>query len=315
MTSSSFDNIDIAVLVPCYNEEKTIRKVVEDFSQHLPRARIYVYDNNSTDKTAEVAELAGASVRYENNQGKGHVVRRMFSDIEADVYMMVDGDDTYHIASAPMLIETLLSGPYDMINAARQPDTDRAYRLGHKFGNRILTYFISLFFGRSFSDILSGYRVFSRRFVKSFPALSQGFEIETELTVHALELKMPVLEIPTPYKERPEGSESKLNTFRDGFRILKTIGFLVMEEKPLKFFTAIASILILVSIVLSIPVFLTYMETGKVPRLPTAILSTGLMLSAFLCFFTGLILGTVTLGRRERKRLIYLQYSVENLND
>ena len=304
------NKIDIAVLIPCYNEEQTIPAVVKDFKASLPTARIYVYDNNSQDRTVEVAEEAGAIVRSETKQGKGNVVRRMFSDIDADVYVLVDGDDTYDAASAPMLVARLLSGPYDMVNASRKAGSDEAYRPGHKFGNRMLTDLVSFFFGRTFRDILSGYRVFSRRFVKSFPALSQGFEIETELTVHALELMMPVVEVPTPFKDRPEGSESKLRTFSDGFRILKTIGLLVKEEKPMRFFSVIAAIFALVSIILAIPIVITFMETSTVPRFPTAILSTGLMLVAFLSFFSGLILGTVTLGRREYKRLMYLQYSV-----
>jgi len=228
-----------AVLIPCYNEEATIATVVRDFKKALPCSIVYVYDNNSTDRTVETARKAGAVVRRESLQGKGNVVRRMFADVEADVYVLVDGDDTYNAASAPLLIQEMVDGCYDMVNAARRTERERAYPRGHKFGNAMLTGLVSFIFGNRFKDILSGYRIFSRRFVKSFPALSTGFEIETELTVHALELRMPVTETPTPYKERPEGSFSKLSTFRDGFRILKTITILVKEEKPLHFFAVV----------------------------------------------------------------------------
>jgi glycosyltransferase involved in cell wall biosynthesis len=297
----------VAVLVPCLNEEAAISAVVQDFRRALPQATVYVYDNGSTDRTAEVARAAGAVVRSEPLRGKGNVVRRMFADVEADVYVMVDGDATYDAASAPALIERLLREQLDMVNASRVTEIQAAYRPGHRFGNAMLTGLVAALFGNRFNDILSGYRVFSRRFVKSFPALSAGFEIETELTVHALELRMPIAEVPTPYKDRPVGSASKLRTFRDGFRILKTIIKLLKQERPLLFFSSIFGLLALLAVVLAIPVFQTYYETGLVPRLPTAVLSTGIMLLGFLSLVCGLVLDTVTQGRQELKRLLYLQ--------
>jgi glycosyltransferase involved in cell wall biosynthesis len=296
----------IAVLVPCYNEEAAIAKVVRDFRAALPAATVYVYDNNSTDRTAAVAQEAGAVVRRELLRGKGNVVRRMFADVDADAYVMVDGDDTYHAASAPGLVDKLFSEQLDMVNGCRKTDVAAAYRPGHRFGNKMLTWLVTAIFGQRTEDMLSGYRVFSRRFVKSFPALSAGFEIETELTVHALELRMPLAELDTPYKDRPAGSESKLSTFRDGFRILAMIGKLVKEERPVQFFGIGAVVLAVLSLVIAWPVFVTYMETGLVPRLPTAVLATGLMLLAFLSLACGLILDTVTRARREIKRLAYL---------
>jgi glycosyltransferase involved in cell wall biosynthesis len=272
----------------------------------LPDADIYVYDNNSKDRTAAVAAEAGAIVRREPLQGKGNVVRRMFADIDADAYVMVDGDDTYHADSAAELIAKLFAEQVDMVNAARKTEIEAAYRPGHRFGNWLLTWLVSTIFGHRTQDMLSGYRVFSRRFVKSFPALSAGFEIETELTVHALEVRMPLAEVPTPYKDRPEGSVSKLSTFRDGFRILWLIGKLVKEERPVQFFGIGAIVLALISVLVAWPVFVTYFETGLVPRLPTAVLATGLMLLAFLALVCGLILDTVTRARREIKRLAYL---------
>ncbi len=298
----------VAVLVPCYNEEAAIGRVVADFRAALPEAAIYVYDNNSTDRTAAVAAAAGAVVRHEPLQGKGNVVRRMFADIEADVYVMVDGDDTYHAASAPALIRTLCENQLDMVNAARVTEIQAAYRSGHRFGNKLLTALVTFVFGKRTDDMLSGYRVFSRRFVKSFPTLVRGFEIETELTVHALEMRMPIAEVPTPYKDRPAGSLSKLSTFRDGFRILFMIGKLVKEERPLESFALTAGVLALVSVILAAPIVTTFLETGLVPRLPTAVLSTGLMILAFLALAAGLILETVTRGRREMKRLAYLSH-------
>ena len=295
-----------AVMVPCYNEEATIAQVVHDFKQALPEATIYVYDNNSSDATVISAKQAGAIVHTESYQGKGNVVRRMFADIEADVYIMVDGDATYDAASAPKLVDHLLSEKLDMVNARRITDESAAYRHGHQLGNKVLTSLVARTFGRQFKDMLSGYRVFSRRFVKSFPGFAGGFEIKTELTVHALELRLPVDEIDTPYLARPEGSESKLSTYRDGFRILRWIFFLTKEERPLQFFSAIAVLLCLSSILIAWPVFITYIETGLVPRLPTAILSTGLMLVSFISFASGLILSTVTHGRKESRRLHYL---------
>ena len=298
----------VAVLVPCYNEAAAIGTVVKQFRTALPSAEIHVYDNNSKDGTAKAAAKAGATVGLENRQGKGHVVRRMFGDIDADIYVLVDGDATYDAPSAPKMIETLLREKLDMVVGSRVDQEVAAYRPGHRFGNWILTGFVTRTFGRSFTDILSGYRVFSRRFVKSFPALSTGFEIETELTVHALELGMPVAEIETPYYARPEGSASKLNTWRDGIRILWTIGKLFRSERPMRFFLLIALFFAVISIVIMIPVFRTFLATGLVPRLPTAILSTALMLLSFLSLMSGLILDTVTRGRREMKRLAYLSF-------
>ncbi len=298
----------VAVLVPCYNEEAAIAEVIAAFRRALPRARIYVYDNNSTDRTAAVAEAAGAIVRREHHQGKGFVVRRMFADIDADVYVLTDGDATYDAPSARAMVARLVEEELDMVVAARVDREVAAYRPGHRLGNRMLTGFVADVFGQTFTDILSGYRVFSRRFVKSFPVLSGGFEIETELTVHALELGLPVAEIKTPYYARPSGSQSKLNTWRDGFRILWTITRLYKSERPLRFFSAIGAMLALMSIGLAIPILVTYLREGLVPRLPTAVLSTGLMLLAFLMVACGLILSTVTRGRREMKRLAYLQH-------
>ena len=301
--------IRIAVLIPCRDEERSIAEVVGGFRAALPQATIYVYDNNSRDRTREIAAEAGAVVRSEPLQGKGNVVRRMFADIEADVYVLVDGDDTYDAASAPVMVQALLSAQLDMVNGRRCSEIQSAYRQGHRFGNALLTKLVAAIFGRRFTDMLSGYRVFSRRFVKSFPALASGFEIETELTVHALELRMPTAEIDTPYKDRPEGSVSKLRTYRDGWRILMTILLLVKEERPLPFFGSIFALLMLFSIVISVPLFVTYAETGLVPRFPTAVLATGTTLLAFLSLACGLILDTVTLGRREAKRMCYLGIS------
>ncbi len=305
----------IAVLVPCYNEEAAIGKVVADFKKALPQAAIHVYDNNSSDRTAQTARKAGAVVGSELRQGKGHVVRRMFADVDADIYVLVDGDATYDAPSAPKLVERLLRENLDMVVGMRADRDEAAYRRGHRFGNRVLTGFVAQIFGRSFTDILSGYRVFSRRFVKSFPALSTGFEIETELTIHALELGMPVAEMPTPYYARGKGSASKLNTWRDGLRILWTIGKLFRIERPLQFFGLIGAVLALVSIGLAVPVARTYLATGLVPRLPTAVLVTGLMLLASLSFVSGLILDTVTRGRQEMKRLAYLSHRAPYLQE
>jgi glycosyltransferase involved in cell wall biosynthesis len=272
----------------------------------LPEAAVYVYDNNSTDGTAAVARAAGAVVRRESYQGKGHVVRRMFGDIEADVYVLVDGDATYDAASAPAMVDKLLAERLDMVVGARVDREVAAYRRGHRIGNRILTGFVAHMFGRSFTDILSGYRVFSRRFVKSFPILSGGFEIETELTIHALELELPVGETATPYFSRLLGSSSKLSTWSDGYRILWTVLKLYRAERPLSLFGAFGVALAIAAIGLAIPIFITYIQEGLVPRLPTAVLSTGLMLVAFLSIAVGLILDTVTRGRRELKLLAYL---------
>ena len=296
----------IAVLVPCFNEEAAVATVVRDFRKALPKAEIFVYDNNSSDRTAMVAREAGAEVRSERRQGKGHVVRRMFADIDADIYVLVDGDATYDAASAPRMIEALVSDHLDMVVGLRIDKVQAAYRTGHRAGNWMLTRFLSSVFGQAFTDILSGYRVFSRRFVKSFPVLSDGFEIETELAVHALELALPVAEIETPYYARPEGSFSKLNTWHDGFRILGTILKLYRSERPLRFFAVIGVVLTLISIGLAIPIIITFVEQGIVPRLPTAVLSMGLMILAMLSLSSGMVLDTVTRGRREMKLLAYL---------
>jgi glycosyltransferase involved in cell wall biosynthesis len=297
---------NIAVLIPCFNEEIGISKVVQDFRSALPRALIYVYDNNSTDLTIDAALKAGAIVRRERKQGKGSVVRRMFSDIEADLYVLVDGDATYDVPSVRKMIARLTEDRLDMVVGARVNQQENAYRPGHRTGNLLFSWFVSTVFSAGFEDILSGYRVFSRRFVKSFPVLSRGFEIETELTIHALELELAVAEIPTPYYPRPEGSISKLSTWRDGFRILFTIMRLYRSERPLSFYGLLGIIFGLMSIALAVPIFITYLEEGIVPRLPTAVLSTGLMLIAFLAIASGLILDTVTRGRREIKLLAYL---------
>lgn len=296
----------IAVILPCYNEEAAIGEVVAGFRKVLPEAEIYVYDNNSKDRTSEVATAAGAIVRSETLQGKGNVVRRMFADIDADIYLMCDGDITYDASSAPAMINKLIDENLDMVVACRVDTETAAYRAGHRFGNALFTGFVAKLFGSRFTDILSGYRAFSRRYVKSFPALSNGFEIETELTVHALELRMPIGEMDSPYGARLEGSQSKLSTYRDGFRILLMITKLFKNERPLFFFSIIFGLLSLAAIGLSIPVLITYLETGLVPRLPTAVLAASTMLLAFLALTCGLILDTVTHGRREIKRLAYL---------
>jgi glycosyltransferase involved in cell wall biosynthesis len=296
----------IAVLLPCYNEEAAIGATVAGFKRALPAAAIYVYDNNSADRTREIAAKAGATVRTERQQGKGHVVRRMVADVDADIYIMADGDVTYDPAAAPKMVDLLESDGLDMVVGTRRHEDSQAYRGGHVLGNRIFTGLLSGLFGRSFSDIFSGYRVFSRRFVKSFPVLSSGFEIETEMSVHALELRMPVGEIETAYGARPEGSESKLSTFGDGWRILKTIGTLYRIERPMLFFGTIGSLLLIAALLLSIPLIVTYANTGLVPRVPTAILVTGMTIVAVLCLFAGMILDTVTRGRREVRRLAYL---------
>jgi len=305
--TNEFNKLEIAVLVPCYNEEVAIPRVIRDFRRALPSAAIYVYDNESTDRTAEVAAREGAIVGHEPFAGKGNVMRRMFSDIDADVYVLVDGDDTYDAAAAPELVRTLLDNQLDMVNGARVTSIKQAYRFGHRFGNRLLTRLVQVIFGKQFNDMLSGYRVFSRRFVKSFPAISNGFEIETELTVHALELRMKTAEVPIRYKDRPEGSVSKLNSIRDGLRILRMIALLVKEERPLMFFGVACAALALLSVGLATPVVLEFLRTGLVPKLPTAVLSVGIMLVAVLSMVCGLVLDTVTHSRRELKRLAYLE--------
>ncbi len=296
----------VAVIIPCYNEAVTIADVVARFRAALPQAAVYVYDNNSKDETAAQARAAGAIVRSESRQGKGHVVRRMFADVEADAYIIVDGDGTYDASAAARLVQQLTDDNLDMLVGARVETAQAAYRRGHRTGNRLITGTITLLFGRAFDDILSGYRVFSRRFVKSFPALSGGFEIETELTIHALQLSMPVAEVPLPYAERPEGSVSKLSTWSDGFRILRTIIVLLKDERPMLFFGAIGAVAGSLSLLLGIPVVVEFIRTGLVPRLPTAVLAMGLTLIGVLCVFAGAILDSVARGRREMKRLIYL---------
>jgi len=296
----------IAVLIPCFNEAEAIAGVVRDFAAALPEATIYVYDNNSSDATRERATQAGAVVRTETHQGKGNVVRRMFADIEAEVYVLVDGDGTYDAPSARHMVDMLLGQSLDMVNGARAAVAAAAFRPGHLFGNRLLTGTVAIIFGDRLKDMLSGYRVMSRRFIKSFPALATGFETETELTVHALELRLPIAEVQTPYRDRPVGSQSKLRTFRDGWRILRTIFFLVKEERPLQFFSLVAATLAVAALALGWPLVTEYLRTGLVPRLPTAVLATGLMLLAAVSFVAALILDTVTVGRREMKRLHYL---------
>ena len=297
----------IAVLVPCYNEEAAIVAVVRDFRAALPAADIYVYDNLSEDATAERAREAGAIVRREERRGKGNVVRRMFADVEADIYVLVDGDDTYDAGAAPMLVRTLVEGGYDIVSGRRLAVGAHAYRSGHVFGNRLLTWLTALMFDMKLADLLTGYRVMSRRFVKSFPFTAEGFGIETELTVHAVRLLMPMIEVDTSYKERPAGSVSKLNTWGDGFRILATIIALVREERPLIFFAGLFALLAAVSLIIGIPVIVDYLRTGLVPRLPTAVLATALMSLGFLALASGLILDTVTRGRWELKRTAYLR--------
>jgi glycosyltransferase involved in cell wall biosynthesis len=297
---------NVAVIVPCRNEAAAIAQVVQEFQRSLPIAQIYVYDNGSTDDTAQIARDSGAIVRSEPLLGKGNVVRRMFADVDADIYVMVDGDGTYDATAAPGLIARLVSDGLDMVNCARVPTVEGVYRPGHRFGNRVLTALVARVFGKRLGDMLSGYRVMSRRFVKSFPALSTGFEIETEITVHALELRVPIAEMPAPYFERPEGSASKLRTIGDGLRILRLIVHLVKEERPLQLFSAIFAALLVISLALGVPVVMQFLATGLVGRLPTAVLSMGLMILAFLNLFCGLVLDTVTRGRRELKRLVYL---------
>jgi glycosyltransferase involved in cell wall biosynthesis len=294
--------------VPCFNEAAAIAKVVDDFKTSLPTARVYVYDNNSTDETVQVATAAGAEVRSETRRGKGNVVRRMFQDVDADVYIMVDGDDTYEASAAPQLVEKLVNENLDMLVGKRVETHQAAYRMGHRLGNRVLTGLVAWLFGSQIDDMLSGYRVFSRRFVKTFPSFSREFEIETELTVHALQMRMAIAEVPTSYKERPPGSVSKLRTFRDGWRILVTIINLMRNERPLFFFTLIGMLFILTGLILALPVFFEYLDTGYVRRFPTAILSFSLGLVAVISIATGLILDLVAHVRRETKKLAYLSY-------
>ena len=296
----------VAVLIPCFNEEASIGHVVGDFRAALPDAAIYVYDNNSTDRTMSRAREAGAVVRSETLQGKGHVIRRMFADIEVDVYVLVDGDDTYDASVAPLMAGVLLDRRLDMVSAARDTPEADAYRLGHQVGNAILSGMVRHAFGGGIDDMLSGYRVFSRRFVKSFPALSSGFETETEFTVHALALHMPMAEMRAPYRGRAAGSHSKLNTIADGFRILREIVTLIEHERPLPFFSLVMAFWLTAALVLGLPVIVTFLHTGLVERLPTAVLSASLVLLASLSMGCGLILDSVARGRKELKRLHYL---------
>jgi glycosyltransferase involved in cell wall biosynthesis len=312
--SNKLSNKRIAILVPCYNEALTINDIVRDFHACLPQAQVYVFDNNSTDDTAGVARAAGAIVRNVPAQGKGSVVRRMFADIEADAYVMVDGDNTYDASVAPQLVEQLLDEGLDMVVGNRVSTEQAAYRPGHRFGNAMLTGCVSFIFGRTFTDILSGYRVFSHRYVKSFAAHSAGFEIETELTVHALALRMPVAEVSTVYKSRPKGSVSKLNTYRDGVRILGTIFRLFKSERPLAFYGIGTCFTALLSVVLAEPLVATYLRTGLVPRLPTATLCASLMLVALILLACGIILDAVTKGRIEQKRFAYLSQPAPSLD-
>lgn len=296
----------VAVLIPCYNEEQTIAKVVADLANNLPDAKVYVCDNNSSDRSIEAATLAGAVVKRETRQGKGHVIRRLFADVDADVFVLVDGDDTYDATAAPEMVRQLVHNQLDFVNAARRSEAKHAFRRGHRMGNFVLSGLVRLFFGRQFRDMLSGYKVLSRRFVKSFPAMSRGFETETELAIHALELRMPCAELVTRYKERPQGSESKLNTVRDGVRIIRLILRLLASERPFQFFGGLGAGSMLLGIIMGVPVIVEFIETGLVPRLPTAVLSTGLVIIGVLGVFTGLILDLVTQTRQEMKRLAYL---------
>ena len=296
----------IAVILPCYNEDAAVGKTVRDFRAALPSAKVYVYDNNSKDKTVEVAREAGAIVRTEMRQGKGNVMRRMFADVEADIYVLADGDDTYDASAAPVLIRKLIEEGLDIVTGRRVHSEAAAYRAGHVWGNKMLTGLTSMMFNVKLGDTLSGYRVMSRRFVKSFPFTAEGFGIETELTVHAVRLLMPMAEVDTAYKERPVGSVSKLSTYRDGFKILFTIAQMLREERPLLFFSAIAAVFAGVAMSFGASIVIEYVQTGLVPRLPTALLATGLMVIAFLALMSGLILDTVTRGRWANKRLAYL---------
>ncbi len=296
----------MAVLLPCYNEGLSIRKVVENFREVLPGATIYVYDNRSADNTADEARAAGAVVRAEQWPGKGNVVRRMFSDIDADIYVMADGDGTYDSMAAPEMVRRLIEENLDMVVGTRRNIYDNAHRRGHGFGNRLFNSMYRSLFGPLFTDIFSGYRVFSRRFVKSFPAVSSGFEIETEMSVHACQLRMPIAEIPTDYGARQEGSVSKLRTFRDAIRIMFTFLILFKEIQPARFFGALSIGLFMLAVILAVPLIITYLETGLVPRFPTAILSTGLVLLAGVFMVSGLILDSVARSRLEQKRIWYM---------
>jgi glycosyltransferase involved in cell wall biosynthesis len=309
-----YQDLRIAAIVPCHNEEAAVGKVVRDLKEALPNATVYVYDNRSTDQTAQLAAEAGAIVRHEDRKGKGNVVRRAFADIEADIYLLIDGDDTYDASAAPSMVETLLSGPYDHILGVRRETTSTSYRPGHSLGNKGFNALVGAIFQSPVSDMLSGYRVFSRRFVKSFPAVSREFEIETELTVHAVSLRVPQTEVEVGFRDRPAGSESKLSTYRDGFKILSLIVNLARHERPLMFHGALAAALFVISIVLGMPVLIQFFETGLVPRLPTAVLASTFAVLAFLATLLGLILDGITKSRREIARLVYLGFSAPAVN-
>lgn len=303
----NLSSYDIAAIVPCHNEALAVGKVVADLKAAVPAMRVYVYDNNSTDGTDEIARAAGAIVRYEHSTGKGNVVRRAFSDIDADIYVMVDGDDTYEVGAVPEMIERLMSGPYDHVLGVREQVTDTAYRAGHEAGNRAFNVLVSKVFGMPVNDMLSGYRVMSRRFVKSFPALSREFEIETELTVHCANLRVPCAEVAVGFRDRPEGSESKLSTYRDGLKILRLILHLVRFERPVLFHSVLGALFVVVALILGIPVLVDYARTGLVPRLPTAVLASSIVLIGILLWMVGLILDAVAKSRREAARLNYLR--------
>lgn len=307
-TARMYPDLRIAAIVPCHNEEAAVGQVVTDLRAAVPGMDIYVYDNRSTDRTIEVAQAAGAIVRREEVKGKGNVVRRAFADIEADVYLLIDGDDTYDAYAAPRMIDTLLSGPYDHVLGVRKQTTESAYRPGHSTGNKLFNKLVTTAFGTPVSDMLSGYRVFSRRFVKSFPAVSREFEIETELTVHSMSLRVPQTEVPVDFKDRPEGSESKLNTYRDGFKILSLIFQLIRHERPLAFHTITAGVVAVVALILGIPLVFEFSRTGLVPRFPTAFLASSLMVIAALVLTIGFVLDGITRSRRESARLVYLGY-------
>jgi glycosyltransferase involved in cell wall biosynthesis len=298
--------VRIAAIVPCHNEAIAIGKVVHDLRAALPDVAIYVYDNNSSDKTAEVARAAGAYVRHEHIKGKGNVVRRAFADVDADVYLMIDGDDTYDATAAPRMISTLLDGPYDHVLGVRSDITESAYRRGHATGNRVFNLIVSRIFGVEVRDMLSGYRVFSHRFVKSFPAVSREFETETELTIHAATLRVPQAEVEVAFTDRPEGAESKLRTYHDGLKILRLILHLTRVERPVLFHSIVALLLGMVGLALGVPIVLEYLDTGLVPRLPTAILAAFVELLAFMTFFLGLTLSALKRTKDENMRLVYL---------
>ncbi|MCR1782659.1 glycosyltransferase [Nocardioides carbamazepini] len=305
-------DLRIAAIVPCHNEAIAIEQVVMDLRTAVPGIGVYVYDNNSTDGTDEIARAAGAIVRYEHAKGKGNVVRRAFADVEADVYLMIDGDGTYDASAAPDLIATLMGGPYDHVLGVRQQISESAYRPGHETGNRLFNLVVGRIFAVEVSDMLSGYRVFSRRFVKSFPAVSREFETETELTIHAATLRVPQTEVAVGFTDRPEGGESKLRTYHDGFKILRLILHLTRYERPVLFHSLIAGALALLGIGLGIPIVLEFLRTQTVPRFPTAILASAIEILAFMTFFLGQTLGALKRTKDENMRLVYLSMPPPN---